>query len=481
MSEASGLTIMQRLSRNTFWLLLQATGGRLISFALNILLARYLGAAGYGELAFAIAFVGFFTILGDFGLSVYAVKEVSARKEAAPEVLSGGLALSFSLSILVILLIVAAGLLLKVDGRTLLVIFLMGLSYILRNIGGFFGSFLRAYEKMSRLAFIELSYKVLLLAFCAACVLLKSGLVAIAACYLAAEGVYLALMAGTVLGFVRPGPLSSFPGYGELLRRILPYGLSALTVTVYFNADIVMLSFLKDKQAVGVYSVAYTLFLAAGVFSSVYFGAVFPVLSRLFKSSEEGLKKAHEKTLKFLLIAGLPVSFGGPILAGKIIGLFYGPGFSASAAPYAILSSMTVFMFLNAYMGHFFAATDRVRESFRLLAYSCLLNVVLNFLFIPGYGPLGAAAATLISELAFFSLSMNALRRAGQHTAPWGLAVKLLAFCGVMSAVLLSLPGLNLFLSALLGMLVYFLCLLAGGVLTAEDKALLREAAGWRA
>lgn len=477
----ANLTIVQRLSRNTLWLLLQSAGGRLISFSLNILLARYLGAAGYGELAFAIAFVGFFTILGDFGLSVYAVKEVSARKEAAPEVLSGGLALSVSLSVLVILLVAAAGLLLQVDGRMLLVIFLIGLSYILRNVGGFFGSFLRAYEKMSRLAFIELSYKALLFAFCAACVFLKLGLVAIAAGYLAAEVVYLALMAGTVFGFVSPGSLPGAAEYKALLRKILPYGLSALAVTVYFNADIVMLSFLKDKQAVGLYSVAYTLFLAAGLFSSVYFGAVFPVLSRLFKSSDEGLRKAHEKTFKFLLIAGLPISFGGPLLAGKIIGLFYGPGFSPSAAPYAILSSMTVFMFLNAFMGHFLAATDRVGDSFRMLGYSCLLNVALNFLFIPGYGYIGAAVATVISELAFFALSMNALRRTAYHTAPWGLAVKLLAFCGLMSAVLLSLPGLNLFLSVLLGMLVYLFCVVASGTLTAEDKALLREAAGRRA
>lgn len=476
MSETSGLSVMQRLTRNTLWLLLQSAVGRLISFALNILLARYLGAAGYGELAFAVAFVGFFTVFGDFGLSLYTVKEVSAKRETAPEAFTSGLVVSVLLSVLVAALIIAAGLLLKIDSRLLLVICLMGFSYILRNIGIFFGSFLRAYERMSTLAFVELMYKASLLVFCAACVLFKAGLAAIAAGYLAAEGLYLALMAGRVLGFIRPAPLAAVPDYRGLLRKILPYGLSALTVTVYFNADIVMLSFLKDKQAVGLYSVAYTLFLAAGVFSSVYFSAVFPVLSRLFNSSKEGLKKAHEKTFKFLLIAGLPISFGGPLLSGKIIGLFYGPGFSGSAAPYAVLSSMTVVTFLNAFMGHFLAATDRVKDSFRMLGLSCLLNVTLNFLFIPRFGCLGAAAATVISEIVFFVLSMNALRGTAYYTAPWKLAGRLLAYCGLMTAALLALPGLNLFLSVLLGMLVYSLCIFSSGTLTGEDRALLREA-----
>lgn len=469
---------MQKLARNTLWLLLHTAGGRLISFALNILLARYLGAAGYGELAFAIAFVGFFTVLGDFGLSVHTIKEVSANRDLAPEYLSGGLILSLSLSVLVAVLIAAAGFLLKLDPRMLLVVCLIGLSYIFRNIGGFFGSFLRAYEKMGRLAFIELAYKLALFVFCAACLLFKAGLVAIAAGYLAAEAVYLGLMVSAVLGFLRPGPPAAPPAYGDLLRRILPYGLSALSVTVYFNADIVMLAFFRDKQAVGHYSVAYTLFMAAGVFSSVYFGAVFPVLSRLFKSSEEGLRKAHEKTFKFLLLAGLPVSFGGPVLAAKIMRTFYGPGFSASAAPYAVLASTTVLLYLNAFMGHFFNATDRVRDSFRLFGISCLLNILLNFLLIPRFGYMGAAVSTVLSELVFFLLSMRELRRTVYYQAPWKLTGKLLAFCAVMAAALLALPGLNLFLSALLGLTVYLFCLAASGTLTAEDTALLKEAAG---
>lgn len=469
---------MQRLARNTLWLLLHTAGGRLISFAVNILLARYLGAAGFGELAFAVAFVGFFTVLGDFGLSVHTIKEVSADKDLAPEYLSRGLVLSLALSVLAAVLIAAAGLLLKLDGRLLLIVCLIGLSYIFRNVGGFLGSFLRAYERMGRLAAIELAYKLALLVFCACCVLFKAGLVAIAAGYLAAEAVYLGLMVSAVSGFLRPGPPAALPAYGALLRKILPYGLSALSVTVYFNADIVMLAFFKDKQAVGHYSVAYTLFMAAGVFSSVYFGAVFPVLSRLFRSSEEGLKKAHEKTFKFLLIAGLPVSFGAPVLAGKLLPALYGPGFSASAAPYAILASTTVFLYLNAFMGHFFTATGRVRDSFRLFGLSCLLNILLNFLLIPPFGYIGAAVSTVLSELAFFLLSMNELRRTVYYQAPWKLTAKLLAFCVLMSAVLLALPGLNLFLSVLLGMAVYFVCVAASGTLTAEETALLREAAG---
>ena len=467
---------VRKLARNTGWLLLQAAGSKLLSFALNIIVVRYLGTAGYGELSFAMAFAGFFTILGDFGLSTYAIKEVSAEKTAAPEIFGRGLAINIFFSAFIALLLLGAGAAAGIGGRALLCIFLIGVSYLLHQTGAFLAGYFRAHEKMSLMFATESLYRLVLLLFCWCCVLLRLGLPEMASAYMAASAVYLAVVLLLVARTLRLRPAAGLRDYAGMLRDSAPYGLSSAALIVYYNADIVMLSFFKGAGAVGVYSAAYNLYLSLGVVTSIYMGAAFPVLARLFKSSPEGIRTAYRKSLKFLLIIAVPVSFGAVLLSSEIMTFLYGREFSPAAAPFAILASVTPFFYLNAFFGHFFAAAGKIRDSFVLFCAACLLNVGLNLLLIPRYGYIGAAVSTVVSETLYFALAAVYFSRTEYHFMPWGLIARLLFFSAVMTAVLRMFSGAGVFVLAGAGALMYALMVLLGGVLDREDVALIKEA-----
>lgn len=469
-------TTVQTLAENTGWLALHGVGARLLSFALNILIVRYLGAAGYGKLSFAMAFSGFFTILGDFGLSTYAIREVSADKTAGPGCLGKGLLLNAVLSVLILAAVAGAGLAVGLDRMLFWCVILLALSYLLHQTGGFASALFRAHEKMSLLVVTETIYRVAQLLFCGACVFFRLDIAAFAAAYLGASVLYLAVVLWLAFGMIGPRLSSSAGEYLRMLRESAPYGLSAAALVVYYNADILMLSYFKGAGDVGIYSVAYNLYLALGVVTSVYMGAAFPVLSRLFKNSPEGIKKAYTKSFKFLLIIAVPVSFGAVMLAQEIITALYGASFADSAAPFAILSSVTVFFYLNAFLGHFFAAAGRVKDSFWMFCAACLLNVILNLFLIPAYGNTGAAVATVVSEALYFSLAVRFLSRTEYHFLPWRLLARLLFFSAFMLMALWLVPGGNVFLRAGLGAIIYLLLVLRGGVLDGEDVRLIREA-----
>ncbi|HBB65908.1 MAG: hypothetical protein A2049_03305 [Elusimicrobia bacterium GWA2_62_23] len=469
-------TTVQKLAENTGWLALQGVGGRLLSFALNVLIVRYLGAAGYGKLAFAMAFSGFFTILGDFGLSTYAIREVSADKETGPGCLGKGLLLNAVMSVLILAAVTAAGMAAGLEQPLLYCVVLLAMSYLLHQTGGFASAIFRAHEKMSLLFATETIYRAAQLLFCGACVFFRLDISAFAAAYLGASVLYLAVVLWLALRMIWPRLSYRLSEYLRMLRESAPYGLSAAALVVYYNADILMLSYFKGAGEVGIYSVAYNLYLALGIVASVYMGAAFPVLSRLFKNSPEGIKKAYTKSFKFLLIISVPVSFGAVMLAPGIMTALYGASFAASAAPFAVLSSVTVFFYLNAFLGHFFAAAGRVKDSFFMFCAACLLNVVLNLFLIPAYGYIGAAAATAVSETVYFTLAVIYLRRTEYHFLPWGLLVRLLAFSSVMLAALSLVPGGNVFLRVAAGAMVYLLLVLWGGILDEDDVGLVREA-----
>ncbi|MCA9915928.1 MAG: oligosaccharide flippase family protein, partial [Anaerolineae bacterium] len=71
----------QRLSRNTFALLLSNAGGALLSFLLSVLIGRVLGSDGLGVYAAALAWVLPLSMVAEFGLGTLLTREVAQSPE----------------------------------------------------------------------------------------------------------------------------------------------------------------------------------------------------------------------------------------------------------------------------------------------------------------------------------------------------------------------------------------------------------------
>ena len=242
---------------------------------------------------------------------------------------------------------------------------------------------------------------------------------------------------------------------------------------IYTYIDSVMLSKIRSTTEVGIYAAAANIIIALIFIPMMYGNAIYPVISRFFISSKSSLKYAYERSFKYMLILGLPISAGVYILSDKIISIVYGSEYFASVAVLSILSWYLFLRFLNVVSGFTLASINK--QSSRVLSQgiAVLINIILNLIFIPKYGFIGAAIATVITEIAFFIIYMHFITKYGLGVKLTRIFVKPIIATAIMIFAL-SFIG-NLFISIVLVIIVYVIALLALGTIDKEDKIIFKK------
>jgi O-antigen/teichoic acid export membrane protein len=201
------------------------------------------------------------------------------------------------------------------------------------------------------------------------------------------------------------------------------------------------LKFLVDDVAVGVYSVAYKITFAFQFIPLAFVAALYPAFSYYWKHDHDALKTSFLKGVEYLLIIALPVAFGIAALAFDLIPLIYTSEFQASILPLIVLMLSLPFLFINFPVGSLLNACHRQTRQMIHLGITMVLNVTLNLVLIPLYGPLGAAIASTLSTIFIFALGVYvAYRIINVHLVKlMAMLVKLFAIALVMAVLVIVL------------------------------------------
>jgi O-antigen/teichoic acid export membrane protein len=466
-----------RVIGNTFWLILQRAGGRLLTFLLMIYLARYLGSVGFGKFNFANSFTLLFVSLSDLGITTLTIREVVRDKRRGPEYVGTSATLKLFLSIIAFLVIAISLAVMNVPSDTRVAAYLIGACIIFRNMGGFFGGVFQAYEEMRYVTISEVIEKCLLLSACLLLLHLGHGLISISLVYFFSGVFYCLLNMGFVYWrFLKPRYQIDIQFWRESLKEALPLAIVAVISIVYYNIDIVMLGKMKGEEVAGWYGVSYHLFFALATLTGAFLSAVFPVMSRFFKESEELLKEAYQKSFKMMIGTGIPVSIGGFLLSEKIIFFLFGPQYHHSVATLKIFSFLIIFSYLNGLAGYFLTSINRQTLTAKILALTTAMNVSLNFILIPRYSYIGAAYATVASEILFFLFFFLSLPREFRYL-PLGEITKSIISSAIMGVLVILMIRNSFSLSLIIvgAAITYFISLWVTGYITRGEKAKLQD------
>jgi O-antigen/teichoic acid export membrane protein len=469
--------ITGRIIGNTFWLLLQRAGGRILTLLLMIYLARRLGSLGFGKLSFAISFTSLFLILSDLGITTLTVREVARNREKGPEYVGNTATLKLFLSIFAFLVIFISVSFINVPFDTRFVIYLIGACIIFENMGVFFGAVFQAYEEMKYIMICEIIEKVFLLSLAFVLLRLGYGLISVGLLYLFSGVLYCLLNMGFVYRkFLKPRYHIDWQFWSKSLKQALPLAIVTLISMIYYHIDIVMLGKMKGEEVAGWYGVSYHLFFALATIPGAFLAAMFPVLSRLFKESGELLKKAFQKSFKVLIGAGIPASVGSFLLAEKIILFLFGPQYEHSIAALRILSFLIVFSYLNGLAGYFLISTNRQALTAKIMAATAGINIFLNIILIPRYSYIGAAYATVVSEILFLILFFLSVRRE-IPSIPLIEIVKSVISSAIMGLIIIILiqNDFNLLLIIAIGVITYSFFIWITGFIAKEEKSRLKN------
>ncbi len=400
---------------NSLWSLLNQ-GARVGSLAVvTILLSRHFGPQRFGVLAFGLAFVRIFAVIAVFGLDRILVREIAQGGDRA-RILRGAFRLKFAIAFASYLALL--GLVWLVDGQDRQILTIVGLA----GVGLLFQPcdvFDYAFQAGNRFGLTFLGRGLPLMISAA----IKIGALFAGAPLLVfalLETLEAALIGGALLVIHwktgRPEPKSNgleIP-WRPFLSKGFPLLLSSLAVMIYMRTDVLMLGKMAGYEAAGVYSAAAQISEGSTLVAAALLPALFPILLRWRISGLVFYRRQFEKLFLVAIIAGILVAGLLTIFAQDLISVLFGQAFLPATSVLRILAWSPIFVFLGVTQSGYDITEGLTWRATLRTALGASINVTLNYFLIPGYGPVGAATATVVS----FGCSAFLLNLAQRATRP---------------------------------------------------------------
>lgn len=454
-------------------------GVRLLSgLAVNVLLMRALGVDGYGIYGTVLALVGLAASASNLGMDRLVVRDVSREAGRAPALVGAALATTALLSTGTAGLVVGWAWL--TDGRPVVVgsAALAALALGLQSLAAAPIAAFQGLRRMSLGVGGQVAGKAVLLAATAA--FLAAGLdvraVFLAQVLDAAVALAAALwIAWRGFGWAREAWAGVDPGaMARLARSSVPFGLNGLFGAIYLGADVLMLAMLRGDTEVGVYRGAVMLITLFPVVATTITTAAFPQLARRL-GDPEGAGELLGFLLRVLLAFGVPAAVGGMLLARELMVLLGGEAFAVSALPFLIMAPLLPLRFVNNAAATTLTALDRQHDRTLGVILAAAFNVGANLVAIPRWGAEGAAATTLVTEVA---LAVWMGTRLAGRVRGLGLPATLLQVSVAalaMGLVVAAAQGPHVLVRVALGTVVYAVVGWATGALRLSDLERLRR------
>lgn len=423
----------------------------IINFFSLILYTHLLGPESFGEYALAISTVSLISTVGFYWLDLGLVRFYTAettRHSILPTVLRA----FFSASVVSTGLSISAALYFGIAPPLLSA----GIALLLAQ------SWHNLQLQLSRIqlrpgSFAKLSIARAIIAPCAASILISLGL--------GAKGLLLGLAIGALLPTISAIkstwlPASKGRASRELTKSLLKYG-SPLTLIfalrfIITSSDRFMLAHYLGASATGTYSAATELAgNTLGFITNIIQLAAFPLIIKAFEQGgPEHAGGVYKWNMSLLLTVTLPAAAGLALLGPQIATVFFPSDFASEAAillPW-IAAGALVAMIKTVGFDAAFHLTKRTDHQLVVVLLAALLNVLLNWFFIPRNGALGAAQATLITHLLALVTSLLVGRRLIRLPFPFRDSLRAAAATAAM--VIALLPTLAWQGAALLGIQV---------------------------
>jgi O-antigen/teichoic acid export membrane protein len=207
------------------------------------------------------------------------------------------------------------------------------------------------------------------------------------------------LCAGAALSFakkylfqVSDSPTGQLSGL-TLIRSAFPFVLINALVIVFHRIDQLMIKEMRDVVDVGYYAVAYQLFEALVLLPGLLAIALFPYMVK----SEQNTRRALFLNASLSAISTGAVALLCWFFADSLILILFGSFYEASIDVLAVLLIGLPFLAITTTVAHGLFAKGKEKMSALATGTALLANILLNLLWIPDFGMVGAAWATAVA------------------------------------------------------------------------------------
>ena len=182
-----------------------------------------------------------------------------------------------------------------------------------------------------------------------------------------------------------------------LIKHSWPLAFSAILVSLYMKIDQVMIPIYLKTSELGIYSTVANLseswyFIPVAIVTSV-----FPAIMHARNTDQVRYKKRLQNMYDLMVVISMSIAIFMTFASKFIYHIAYAkhPEFWSGAPVLAVHVWAGVFVFLGSASGQYLIAEGYTKMSMLRTGVGAIVNVVLNIFWLPKYGILGAAYATL--------------------------------------------------------------------------------------
>lgn len=473
------MSLVRKVAKNTGLLIIASLFTSIMAFIWTLFTANYLGAEGFGILSGAIALTSMFGILADLGLGTYIIREVAREPKLTGKYFGTVSIIKLVLSAVTFISLMVVAFIKDYSLVSFQVLIYITLYTLLTSFtASLCNAIFQAHERMEFQTIGNIvNSALLLLAIIVSIYILKGDVVLISAGYMITAVFTLIYSLFVVfIKFDKPKFDFDFDFYKNTIKQALPFGVTAIFTTIYFWIDTVMLSFMQGDVSVGLYNASYKLLVVLISVYSVYMTAIFPMMSKFFINSHDALKFTYHRSIKYLLLLGIPMAVGGTVLAKEIILFIYSPEYLDSVFSLQILMWAVVFMYINGLTSNLLNSSNKQLTVTKITSIGAIFNVLINLIIIPVFGFIGASISTVLTEFLIFVIFTFQISKTqfSLEKDLFVIAFKLL-FASLIMAITLQFIHLNIIITVIIGALVYGIFVLLFKVLDEKDFRILKE------
>ncbi len=468
------MPLMQKIGRNTIIHFMSKVISLLLNVFVFALIARYLGATGFGEFTIVIAYLQAFAIFADLGLYMTFIQMLSLPNADEEKIASNFFTIRLISSIILLSFAPLISLLIPQYSHIVkLGIAITSISFLFGSLTQLLTGFFQKKMQMLKVAIAEIISKLVFAILMYLVVYLDLGFLNILGVVVIGGFVNFILLYSFSRKFVKISLRFDKIIWRDAIKKTWPIGLSIILTTIYFKGDTIILSLFRPSQEVGIYGAAYRILEALIMFPPIFMGLILPHLTLAWANKDIfAFKLIFQKAFDFFSIMTVPLVVGVLFLARPLMVFVAGPEFAISAEPLKILVFATMLIFFGSLFTHVIVAINKQRAMLRFYGLAAVVALIGYFIFIPHYSYYGAACVTVVAEFIITISAFIIIQRTTKIFPSLRIFLPVILSSLVMGFILFIFSEVNLLLLILLAIIVYFSALyLSGGI----NKKMIRD------
>lgn len=463
------MSLSREIAYNTLLQIIAKVVGTLFAVIAFGLMARYLGAEGFGAYATITAYLQLFGILVDMGLTVITIQMISEAGADHRKNFHNLFTLRLLSGIVIYLLAPLIVLLFPYPAAVKLGVAIMAPSFFLSSLIQISTARYQAHVTMSAPVIAEIISKLILIGGIVVAIALDWGLPGILAMILINNGIQWLILVlwnnhwhWLRLAFDRDV-------WREIFRRTWPIALSILCNVVYLRADTVILSLFRSQEEVGLYGAAFRVLEVAMTLPVLFIGLTLASFTRAWSRDDRtAFSRYFQKSFDVMAISAFPLIVGTWFVGVEMMVFITGASFSESGEILKLLMIAVGPIFFGSLFGHLINIIHAQRRM--LVGYACVAvaGLVAYLVFIPAYSYWAAATITITTELAIGMIGFAVFFTTTRIVPSLARACKALASSVIMGIFLYAFPGWPVVGKIFGAMGIYIVALFITGGLTKE-------------